>query len=388
MANIYILGDFMNSKIAERNSNFELLRIIAMFMIVLLHSVYFGVQFKFHGGGTFNEFFSIFIGAFCGGVGNYLFVFISAWFLCEEPFSLKRLLKIWKQVLFYSIIIGVFFFIKKIPTIGFYDRDLYDSVGFFNAAKPIGKIDLIRSFLPVLMGNNWFATCYIVFCLFIPILNDLTSVIERKKHFYLIAVMAILGTVVSFVPGQGMLHPSNLYYFITAYFIASYIKKYNPPIFNNSVKNILIGFLMCVFCGLWNCALNYFSESYKAVDFFKEWLLLGNINKFPILLASVFIFCGFVKMKPFSNRIINLIASTTFGVYLIHVNGFLKIFIWHKILLCDSFADSPAYPLYLLASSLIVFIVCSLIDLFIRQPLTVFVGYIRNCLSRYFYHEE
>lgn len=51
MANIYILGDSMNSKIAERNSNFEFLRIIAMFMIVLLHSVYFGVQFKFHGGG-------------------------------------------------------------------------------------------------------------------------------------------------------------------------------------------------------------------------------------------------------------------------------------------------------------------------------------------------
>lgn len=41
----------MNSKIMKRNSNLELLRIIAMFMIVLLHSVYFGVQFKFHGGG-------------------------------------------------------------------------------------------------------------------------------------------------------------------------------------------------------------------------------------------------------------------------------------------------------------------------------------------------
>lgn len=46
-----IIGVFMNLRIIERNSNFELLRIISMFMIVLLHSVYFGVQFKFHGGG-------------------------------------------------------------------------------------------------------------------------------------------------------------------------------------------------------------------------------------------------------------------------------------------------------------------------------------------------
>lgn len=35
----------------ERNSNFELLRIIAMLLIVALHSVYFGVQFESVGGG-------------------------------------------------------------------------------------------------------------------------------------------------------------------------------------------------------------------------------------------------------------------------------------------------------------------------------------------------
>ena len=345
-----------------------------------------GCNLNFTGGGTFNEFFSIFIGAFCGGVGNYLFVFISAWFLCEESFSLKRLFKIWKQVLFYSIIIGVFFFIKKIPTIGFYDRDLYDSVGFFNAAKPIGKIDLIRSFLPVLMGNNWFATCYIVFYLFLPVLNNLLSTIEKKMHLYLIVLMSVLGTIASFIPGQGLLHPCNFYHFINAYFIAGYIKKYDPPIFSNPFKNILIGVLICVFCGFWNCTLDYFSRSFKIIDFVKKWLWLGNIDKFPILLASVFIFCGFVKLKPFSNRIINLIASTTFGVYLIHVNGLLKIFIWHKILLCDSFADSPAYPLYLLASSLIVFISCSLIDLFIRQPLTKSLNHIKKYLQGHLCH--
>lgn len=38
------------SRINDRSSNFELLRILAMLFIVALHSVYFGVQFGRVGG--------------------------------------------------------------------------------------------------------------------------------------------------------------------------------------------------------------------------------------------------------------------------------------------------------------------------------------------------
>lgn len=260
---------------------------------------------------------------------------VSSYFICTSSFSVKRVFRIWRQVFFYSVSIGLIFFISKVPTIGFYDKSAYDSLGFFAAAKQAGKIDLVRSFLPVLMGNNWFATCYIVFYLFTPALNRLVASIDRRLHLYLVFLMAFLGTVVSFVPGQGLLHPSNFYHFVTAYCIASYIKLYDPKIFDNATRNFILGAAVCVLCGLWNCLVEYFAGKYGVVRSFSRFVLLGNIDKFPILLAAVLIFAGFRKLQIPHSRIINTVASATFGVYLIHVNGLLKIFLWHRILKCD-----------------------------------------------------
>lgn len=92
------------------------------------------------------------------------------------------------------------------------------------------------------MGNNWFATCYIVFYLFTPALNRFLSVLDKALHLYIIILMTFLGTMISFIPGQGLLHPSNFYYFVTAYFISSYIKRYDPPIFKNAVHSSLQDF--------------------------------------------------------------------------------------------------------------------------------------------------
>lgn len=355
-------------RVNGRSSNFELLRIVAMLLIVALHSVYFGVQFD-QQGGNINFYFSTFVGGFCGGVGNYLFVLVSSYFICTSSFSVKRVFRIWRQVFFYSVSIGLIFFISKVPTIGFYDKSAYDSLGFFAAAKQAGKIDLVRSFLPVLMGNNWFATCYIVFYLFTPALNRLVASIDRRLHLYLVFLMAFLGTVVSFVPGQGLLHPSNFYHFVTAYCIASYIKLYDPKIFDNAARNFILGAAVCVLCGLWNCLVEYFAGKYGVVRSFSRFVLLGNIDKFPILLAAVLIFAGFRKLQIPHSRIINTVASATFGVYLIHVNGLLKIFLWHRILKCDAYQYSTFYPLFIIGSVALVFCVCTAIDLLVWQPL-------------------
>lgn len=73
-----------------------------------------------------------------------------------------------------------------------------------------------------------------------------------------------------------------------------------------------------------------------------------------------------------TSRFINTVASATFGVYLIHVNGLFKIFLWHRLLKCDAFMNSSLYPLYIAVSVILVFSVCTLCDLFVRQPLERF----------------
>ncbi len=98
----------------ERQSNFELLRIISMLMIVAHHFVAknaFNVDTEIIGL-TVNKLFLQFIGnhAF---IGNNLFFMISAWFLCDvsKEYGIKKSLKsVWKierQMLFYSILICI-----------------------------------------------------------------------------------------------------------------------------------------------------------------------------------------------------------------------------------------------------------------------------------------
>lgn len=193
---------------------------------------------------------------------------------------------------------------------------------------------------------------------------------DKKLHLYTVILMTVIGTIISFVPGQGILHPTNLYYFVTAYFVSSYIKKYDPPVLQNSLRNILLAVVLCAAIGVWDCTMHFLSERHGFFQKISRFTLMnGSLNKFPIFLASVLLFAGFSKLKIKTNRFINSVASATFGVYLIHVSGLFKIFVWHKILKCDLFAASSLYPLYILTASLIVFSACAVIDLFVYKPL-------------------
>lgn len=99
----------------ERHSNFELLRIIAMIMIIGHHLVVHGIQ-KFSGeaisyGNIINKIFINILN--CGGeVGVALFFMITGFFLCKkEKTSIK---KVACETAFYSVVIGIIFLITLI----------------------------------------------------------------------------------------------------------------------------------------------------------------------------------------------------------------------------------------------------------------------------------
>jgi hypothetical protein len=105
----------LETQIIRRKSNFELLRIIAMLMIVASHLGVHGVKHVLfpnlanvaYNGGTFAN--KIFV-SFCstgGSIGVALFFMISGFFSCrKEKLSIK---KISLQTAFYSIFLAVIF---------------------------------------------------------------------------------------------------------------------------------------------------------------------------------------------------------------------------------------------------------------------------------------
>lgn len=80
--------------------------------------------------------------------------------------------------------------------------------------------------------------------------------------------------------------------------------------------------------------------------------------------SAIAIFLYFVNTKFTYNKVINLIASTTFGVYLIHDNEYVRHFLWHTVFNNAEFQDSITIIPYSIVVSIIVFLLCSIVEFF------------------------
>ena len=89
---------------AKRQSNFELLRIVAMLMIVFHHFAYHGA-FNYDSTSISISYFWYSLIIMGGKIGVNIFILISAYFLIlSSGINFKKIFKIIGQVLFYSIL--------------------------------------------------------------------------------------------------------------------------------------------------------------------------------------------------------------------------------------------------------------------------------------------
>ena len=278
-----------------KSSNFELLRIFAMFIIIWNHLCN-SIWLSYNSAIDFNLVISKSFYVWTGNLGNYLFILISGYFVSNSRFSWKKVFKLWFQIFSTSIIIGVCFYLFKISKI----TGNVDGLGFYNSntelniTKNVFSIkDLFRSIFPTLLGNNWFASAYLLFYLFTPFLNEVLRVLDKTKHKNLIILMVIVGTVIYMIPNQGIFESNNLFYFILAYFIANYIKLYDPIILKNQKCNLFLSLIFIVSFVCWIILILFLSKRFPFIskDFTRFFCYPFALNRFPILLCSIFVFC-------------------------------------------------------------------------------------------------
>lgn len=88
-------------------------------------------------------------------------------------------------------------------------------------------------------------------------------------------------------------------------------------------------------------------------------------------MASVEIFLGFKNLKLKYNKLINIISSTTLGIYLIHDNKLVREFLWKNYFkVYEHFKDTNLLT-YSLKIIILVFTICCILD-FLRQKLFVY----------------
>lgn len=346
----------MNKKI--RNSNLELLRIFSMLFIVAHH---FGV----HGGFNLIEKsfalnkFIIQIISSGGKFGVNLFVLITGYFLINGKFNLKKLIKLIMETWFYSVIILLIFII-------------------FPLGLDVGIKNIIKSFLPVTYSSYWFITTYILLYLFVPFINFFISKISQKQYLKLIFLLVVF---CSFVPtfAQTTLAFSELSYFLLLYLIGGYFRLYPNKYAEKVNFNFLYGIIFYLLICISIIAFDILGEKYQI--FSRGATYFTGQKSFPLLISSMGIFLGFKNLNIKNTKTINIISSTTLGIYLIHDNFLVREFLWLKFFKVSEHFYDKYLLIYSLKIIFMVFILCMIIDL-VRQ--TLFKYTVDKFMEKYF----
>jgi len=289
----------------ERQSNMELLRIVAMLMVVSLHYLGKGGLLKsapFDMKAT--DYVVWILEAFCIVAVN-VYVLISGYFMIESTFRWKKVIALWLQIAFYSVLVPVFLVATGILKIS----DI-----------PIHR--LLMYLFPVLMEHYWFATSFVFLYLFSPFLTKGIRAMSQIQHRNVtIGMLTVFSLIKSILPITLDYDTAgyDVIWFICLYLVASYIRLYGIHFFSSLKKSLLI-YVAAVFSIFgWMFVMNLIGL--KTGSFTERIGMSYEYNHLLVLLAAVALFYVFFYIKNFQGKLsiwIIKIAEGTFGVYLLH----------------------------------------------------------------------
>lgn len=332
----------------ERNSNFELLRSIAMFMIVVWHVIIHGKLLN-NVSPALNFILTVIL--FVCIIHVNTFMLITGYFQYDKKFKLKKFLKIFFELIFYNVGINLFLYLTG-----------------------INKIDLTTLIVETFIFNcpYWFLGYYLILYLLSPFINKFINALNKKEHFNLILLLSFIYFILPYI-SLGRLIVNNGYniqQFIIFYFIGSYLSKYNTKIFENKslFKQRLYLTLIILSCIFINTTL-YFG----LLHIFKDILSINVLSSFiqehyldycnPVVVIQTITTFMLFKTFNFKNSFINDLAKTTFGIYLIHENEFVRSNLY-KLLNIDRGMIETSYfnIIKIFYYSIIIFFACAIID--------------------------
>ena len=362
-----------------RNINIETLRILAMLMIIIGHSIGHTYLLQNMSSRNINYYLVLLLRIICN-VATNIYVLMSGYFLCEKRFKLKRFTSLWFQVFFYSFGIYIFFML----------------MGWV----PLTLGNLTKTLLPVSGNQYWFARVYLGLYLLTPFLNLFIKHINKKQYQALLVTSVVLFSLWrSFIPFAVTLNSeggNSIIWFVVLYMFAAYIKIYGCPI-RGSIRNLGIAGILVLFSFITNVGITYLSNYWglggKGASLFTEF------TSFPMLFAAIFWLCAFLELPEKNGResvrifkFIMFFSTSTFSAYLIHENMYLKHVLWEGIDIVQC-ADSYWITPIILVVSISIFLASTFIDKLLFIPIKRLVDRIQfpkaqKVIDEYLYNTE
>ena len=322
----------MNNK-SSRASNIELLRIVAMFMIISYHIILHCVNIQlvnltsieklqngwFNNPMFYKQLLALALMMPFGLVGNALFIMISGYFLADREIDMLKISeKLLSQLLFAAVtlVLASSIFIWRVST----------------SEVPETLFSYIR--IQYFNKMSWFVGYYfIIMLLAFCFINRFLASLDRKKYLgFLFTILAI-----SQLSWSGSLLDDlakglrTVVIGIFLYALGGYIRKYNP-------FEKLRGYVLVLVIVLTNCLIgisyhntvmgkiqSYFynqTTTGAAVTDFTQSIPKFDNYSIVVVIIGVCVFELFRRLKMPEIRVINWIARGTFMIYLLHDNGF------------------------------------------------------------------
>lgn len=355
---------------AVRQSNLELLRILAMLLIIAHHSIVnSGVSdlFDFSAMPSARQIFCQWFGMW-GKTAINIFVLFSGYFMCQSEHSLRRIIKLFLQVQFYAIVMFVTLWMLGYET--------------FSLKRILALFTWMATGI-----NKSFTASFLLFYLFIPFYNVLVSSLDRKSLRLLTA-----GIVMSFVVPFTFFGNHDVFnwpvWYAAIYFTGACIRLH--PFTWMSHNRVCLPLLMFFVSGAflsawlydWNVVHSYPFLPLKMVGTFFG--VAESCSLTAWVLGSLF-FLVFRNLKLPYSPIINAVASTTFGVLLIHAAGpAMRQFLWCATVDVQGhfLSGGSHFALYMLTSVIVIFACCSALDylriVFLEKPFFRWLNHYRG----------
>ena len=303
----------MDRQTADRQmgGGIELLKVIAMFLIVLSHVIYtirtdnvyidaqYGYIINLSLASSDFQVIVLQILRSAGIFANNIFWIASCWFLVDiNKNNNKKCIYMLLQTWIVSVVITAVYII-----INQEGRGLPNSL-------------LVNSVFPISRGHYWYLTCYLLVYPFHKYINMIIDHCDKWELFRLCFFSTIIYCGICFVR-DGLFFFNRLVLFVVIYFVVGYVKRYMLPLANNVRINRMVFILSLLLYCLFHIGLNILG---LRVNFFKNKMMTWSVVQDPFLIICAICLFNVFRLRSYKklNKYINYISSSAMLVYIIH----------------------------------------------------------------------
>lgn len=293
----------MENKI--RNYGIDLLRLISMYLIVILHILGQGGVLRGVQNATPNYWIAWLFEVITYGSVNIFAVITGFVSYDTSKLRLDRLLLLWIQVAFYTIVITCIFWIAM------------PKVRTFTI--------ILNALFPITRNQYWYITAYFGLCIVTPILSIGIKNIDKKTFDLILSIIFIAMMVLptAFTVDPYHLHEGfSMLWLVLLFLVGGYIRKYKILEMIKPKIAFAIGILM-VFITIGSKFV------FEMIGLYGNKLIFYTSPTIVIASIAVFLYMGNVKLPLSIKRFVEIFSPAALGVYLIHVHPL----IWKYILL-------------------------------------------------------